>query len=126
VHVLRARGLLRSVPSIYLAKPSGGLSFGDVARQKVATMLPASVFLPFVACLALTLTPILLSSRKQYVDSGLNRSYGRTLVVHVFADADPEYLENLKIFVKYGILREDDAEYIILVQTNTPDIVSLA
>ena len=47
----------------------------------------------------------------------------RTLVMHIFADTDPEYLLNLKFFVQYGILSKDSAEFIIIVQTNTSDVV---
>ena len=41
---------------------------------------------------------------------------GRTLVVHIFADTDPEYLKNLNFFVKWGIPPDDDADYVIVVQ----------
>ena len=41
---------------------------------------------------------------------------GKTLVVHIFADTDPEYLNNLDFFVKWGIPSNDDADYIIVVQ----------
>lgn len=90
-------------------------------------MVPASAPILLAACLFLALTHILLLTRKESVSPGYrSRSQERTLVVHVFADADPEYLENLKFFVQYGILHQDNAEHIILVQTDTSDIVSHA
>lgn len=44
---------------------------------------------------------------------------GKTLVIHIFADTDPEYLKNLQFFVQWGIDPNDEADYIIVVQ-NTP------
>ena len=53
--------------------------------------------------------------------------FGKTLVVHIFADTDPEYLENLKFFVHYGILKKDiAAEYVIIVQSDTSATVKRA
>ena len=49
---------------------------------------------------------------------------GRTLVLHMFADTDPQYIENLKFFVHYGISEEDAAEFVIIVQSNDTSIVS--
>ena len=51
---------------------------------------------------------------------------GKTLVVHIFADTDPEYLENLNFFVHHGILKGDvTAEYVIIVQSNSTSAVRL-
>ena len=41
---------------------------------------------------------------------------GKTLVVHIFADTDPEYLKNLRFFIQWGIDPNDDADYIVVVQ----------
>ena len=41
---------------------------------------------------------------------------GRTLVVHIFADTDPEYLKNLRFFVQWGIDPGDEADYVVVVQ----------
>lgn len=49
---------------------------------------------------------------------------GKTLIVHIFADTDPEYIENLKFFVHYGISVGDiAAEYVIIVQSDATDPV---
>lgn len=79
------------------------------------------------ACLFLVLVQILLSDRRSLVSTGCGIALqSRTLVVHVFADADPEYLENLRFFAQYGIGHGDNAEYIIIVQADTFDVVRLA
>ncbi len=77
------------------------------------------------ACLVVALTHNALNNgRKDLESSGCLGAYlDKTLVVHIFADTDPEYLENLKFFVQYGILQEDNAEYVILVQTDSSIIV---
>ena len=46
-----------------------------------------------------------------------------TLVVYIFADTDPEYLENLKFFVEWGIDPDDDAEFIVVVQNIASELV---
>ena len=62
---------------------------------------------------------------------GINRNglfgvtAGKTLVVHIFADTDPQYIENLKFFVHYGISGDDAAEYVIIVQSDVSSIVRL-
>lgn len=74
-----------------------------------------------LACLAF----ILIASRaiagarslSAVTDSLAVATSGKTLVVHIFADTDPEYLNNLNFFVKWGIpSNDDDTEYIIVVQ----------
>ena len=50
---------------------------------------------------------------------------GKTLVVHIFADTDPQYIENLKFFVHYGIAGDDASEYVIIVQSDGLSIVRL-
>lgn len=50
---------------------------------------------------------------------------GKTLVVYVFSDTDPEYLENLKFFVQYGVSTLDtSAEFVIILQTDVHATVS--
>lgn len=41
-----------------------------------------------------------------------------TLIVHIFADTDPEYMANFQFFVRHAISRTDGAEYIVIVQTD--------
>ena len=95
---------------------SQGVCSIDMVSTKFATLL--------AACLIVALTLTLLMHRKELRSSGcFNAHLGKTLVVHIFADNDPEYLENLKFFVQYGILQEDNADYIILVQANSSTIV---
>jgi hypothetical protein len=47
-------------------------------------------------------------------------SYGEksrhTLVSYVFADTDPQYRSNLDVFIRQGILQDDSAEYVIIIQ----------
>lgn len=56
---------------------------------------------------------------------GFSSADGKTLVVHIFADTDPEYLENLKFFVEWGIPVQDQADYVIVVQSTEPATVRL-
>ena len=51
---------------------------------------------------------------------------GKTLIVHIFADTDPEYLENLKFFVEWGIPVQDQADYVIVVQSTDSSTVGLS
>lgn len=39
-----------------------------------------------------------------------------TLVVYIFSNTDPEYLNNLNFFLKWGVREGDGAYYIIVVQ----------
>jgi hypothetical protein len=39
-----------------------------------------------------------------------------TLVVYVFSDTDPQYRGNLEVFIQQGILKDDSADYYIVVQ----------
>ncbi len=87
-----------------------------MVSEKLATLL--------AACLTIALTHTVLIGRKELRSSGcLGAHLNKTLVVHIFADTDPEYLENLKFFIQYGIVQEDNADYIILVQTDSSTIV---
>lgn len=56
---------------------------------------------------------------------GFSAANGKTLVIHIFADTDPEYLENLKFFVQWGIPPQDQADYIVVVQSLDPATVGL-
>ena len=48
---------------------------------------------------------------------------GHTLVIHIFSDSDPQYFENLKFFVRYGVSQEADVLYLIIVQTDSASLV---
>ena len=39
-----------------------------------------------------------------------------TLVTYIFSDTDPEYRENLRFFLRWGIREGDGADYIIVLQ----------
>ena len=56
---------------------------------------------------------------------GYSSADGKTLIVHIFADTDPEYLENLKFFVQWGISPEDQADFVVVVQSTEASIVGL-
>lgn len=43
-------------------------------------------------------------------------SWAPTLCIYVFSNTDPEYLDNLKFFVKYGMSADDGVTYIVVVQ----------
>ena len=76
------------------------------------------------ACLTVALTHTVLTRRKDVKSCGyLAAHLDKTLVVHIFADTDPEYLENLMFFIQHGILQEDNAEYVLLIQTDSSTIV---
>ena len=77
------------------------------------------------ASLILALTYAVVTSKRDVTSSGCqNVTYSSTLVVHIFADTDPEYLPNLNFFVQHGISSRDSADYVIIVQTNSSDVVS--
>ena len=56
---------------------------------------------------------------------GYSSANGKTLVIHIFADTDPEYLENLKFFVQWGIPPQDQSDYVIVVQSTESATVGL-
>lgn len=56
-------------------------------------------------------------------DSVTLATSGRTLVVHIFADTDPEYLKNLQFFVQWGIDPDDEADYVVVVQNSASKTV---
>jgi hypothetical protein len=39
-----------------------------------------------------------------------------TLVIYIFSNTDPEYLDNLRFFVHFGVADGDGCDYIIVVQ----------
>lgn len=43
-------------------------------------------------------------------------SWAPTLCVYVFSNTDPEYLENLRFFVKFGMAPDDGVTYLVVVQ----------
>ncbi|KAL0053416.1 hypothetical protein WJX82_005424 [Trebouxia sp. C0006] len=47
----------------------------------------------------------------------LANANGKTLIIHIFADTDPEYLENLNFFVQWGIPPQDQSDYVVVVQS---------
>ncbi len=47
---------------------------------------------------------------------GFSSANGKTLIIHIFADTDPEYLENLKFFVQWGIPPQDQSDYVVVVR----------
>ena len=47
-----------------------------------------------------------------------------TLVVYIFSNTDPEYFNNLKFFLKWGVREGDGAYYIIVVQEGGKSPVS--
>lgn len=93
-------------------KPMGKQS--NRAWRSVAIVL-ACVCTFYLACRAF------LSKSSGF--DGTSSSDGKTLVVHIFADTDPEYLENLKFFVEWGIPDRDQADYVIVVQSTEASVV---
>lgn len=90
----------------------------------IIDMVSKKFVLLLAACLTVALMHTRLIGKIELRNSGcLAAHFDKTLVVHIFADTDPEYLENLKFFVQYGILQEDNADYIVLVQTDSSTIV---
>lgn len=43
-------------------------------------------------------------------------SWAPTLCIYVFSNTDPEYLENLRFFVKFGMSPDDGVTYLVVVQ----------
>lgn len=39
-----------------------------------------------------------------------------TLVVYIFSNTDPEYIENLRFFAEFGMAEGDGCEYIVVIQ----------
>ena len=56
---------------------------------------------------------------------GFSSANGKTLIIHIFADTDPEYLENLKFFVQWGIPPQDQSDYVVVVQSTESATVGL-
>lgn len=76
------------------------------------------------ACIcAFFLARRLLTSK--FNSDGFSSTDGKTLIVHIFADTDPEYLENLKFFVEWGIPVQDQADYVTVVQSTDASTVGL-
>ncbi|KAL3146682.1 hypothetical protein ABBQ32_000910 [Trebouxia sp. C0010 RCD-2024] len=94
-------------------KPMGKQS--NRAWRSVAIVL-ACVCTFYLACRAF------LSKSSGF--DGTSSSDGKTLVVHIFADTDPEYLENLKFFVEWGIPDRDQADYVIVVQSTEASVLA--
>ena len=80
-------------------------------RRTVAFVLACLVFIIVVSRAFTGVRRLTASS-----DSLSLTTSGKTLVVHIFADTDPEYLKNLRFFVQWGIDPNDDAEYVVVVQ----------
>lgn len=49
------------------------------------------------------------------------REKPRILVIYIFSNTDPEYLENLRFFIKFGMQPDDGCDYLIVVQGNEGD-----
>lgn len=98
---------------MYKKKPMGKQS--DKAWRSVAIVS---------ACIcAFSLARWALTSKSS--SDGFSSTDGKTLIVHIFADTDPEYLENLKFFVEWGISVQDQADYVIVVQSTDASTVGL-
>ncbi len=39
-----------------------------------------------------------------------------TLVIYIFSNTDPEYIENLRFFAQFGMKEGDGCEYVVVVQ----------
>jgi hypothetical protein len=51
-------------------------------------------------------------------------SWAPTLLVYVFSNTDPEYISNLRFFVKFGMAADDGVTYIVVVQETPGEAVS--
>ena len=58
---------------------------------------------------------LLLSGCRRVASSSAT---GNTLFMHIFSDSDPQYLENLKFFVGYGVSQD----YIYIYAFSTPGL----
>jgi hypothetical protein len=47
-----------------------------------------------------------------------------TLVLYIFSNTDPQYLNNLKFFLREGVHANDRCEYVFVVNQNAKDVVS--
>ena len=90
----------------------------DMVSGTTATLL--------AACFIAALTYTLRTGRELESYECIGAHQHETLVVHIFADTDPEYLENLKFFIQHGIQQDKHADYVILVQTESSAIVRAA
>ena len=61
-----------------------------------------------------------LAASNHLVDS---ETTGNTLIIYIFSDSDPQYIENLKFFVRYGVSQEAAVHYLIIVQTDSASLV---
>lgn len=73
-----------------------------------------------VACVATVLLlrwGLLGNSGLSGASDGFSAANGKTLIIHIFADTDPEYLQNLIFFVQWGIPPQDQSDYVVVVQS---------
>ena len=71
----------------------------------------------------IAMTIAVLLSGFKFTQIANSSATDNTLVVHVFSDSDPQYLENLKFFVRYGVSQDCAVDYVIIVQTNSSALV---
>ncbi len=76
-----------------------------------------------VATILLLRWGVLGSSGLSGATDGFSAANGKTLIIHIFADTDPEYLENLKFFVQWGIPPQDQSDYVVVVQSTDSAVV---
>ena len=101
-----------------VAKASHGITLRSLKMRVLSPW-----FVRLAACVAVVLT-LMLTWRTQQKHPCHRIGRPDTLVVHIFADTDPEYLENFRFFVRHGMTPDDTAEYIVVVQTDHASVVS--
>jgi hypothetical protein len=103
------RGLLSSATPTHRSWASGWSPFALIC----AVVLAISAVLALVEILTRSWHP--LGSLKQLKGLAGQGSGPDVLVMYVFSNTDPEYLENLKFFLREGVHPSDGCEYLFIV-----------
>ena len=96
-----------------------------MSQRSYKTWRTVGVAVACVATILLLRWGISGSSGLSGATDGFSAANGKTLIIHIFADTDPEYLENLKFFVQWGIPPQDQSDYVVVVQSTDSAVVGL-
>lgn len=96
-----------------------------MTQRSYKTWRTVGVVAACVATILLLRWGVLGSSGLSGATDGFSAANGKTLIIHIFADTDPEYLENLNFFVQWGIPPQDQSDYVVVVQSTDSAVVGL-
>lgn len=97
-----------------------------MSQRSYKTWRTVGVIIACVVTILLLRWGIVGSSGLSGATDGFSAANGKTLIIHIFADTDPEYIENLKFFVQWGIPPQDQSDYVVVVQSTDSAVVGLS